>query len=520
MKKGLFASKFIKIILIVFCFFVLSLIIGITAFSAGKSKQEGYACQLLPEEYSTLIYIKNLPKLIKEFVKSDFAKKFKDNYVYLDFKYKYYQNVDMFFVKLNFNAEKFLKLIKKDLVIGKSGRNFFIISSINYKAKLIYSILNLDEDKKINEKKYKEYDVYYVAKGYYTVYYTIINNYLIITDNMSLIESIINNQKKPGSDKELYNTCSDEEIYIKTKPMGAHNKYDILPSFDTFGLKVNISNLDVNIFGVPYGEISKNNDLYVDKDFEFLKLMNNDFSLLYYNNLYNTKSVISEIIANHESRANNPGEVREAYKNLEGFDLFKDGAYFLFKSFGYSSNSSGLSPEAGVLLKLKNNLTKEDKKNAINSFKNIINFVFGIKNWDIKANELKNYTVNYSNDNSFCILIYDDWFLLCNGRDFMKKFIDKIESPGASLYDKYVDKLPDIKKNDLTAYLCVDLNSLINAVEPIFEEYISINLNFEDDEYQKSFGQFFDYTKAQGALFVKLYHNNESGYYGKIDFIK
>jgi hypothetical protein len=50
--------------------------------------------------------------------------------------------------------------------------------------------------------------------------------------------------------------------------------------------------MEINLFGTPYGDVLKNNMLYSQNDFEFLKLLSGDFSLLYYNNQYDLYGII------------------------------------------------------------------------------------------------------------------------------------------------------------------------------------------------------------------------------------
>ena len=97
--------------ILVFFAVIISFVIILNASNVPSNQLNSY--NFLPNGNISFIYFKDFQGVKNQYLKSDFAGKLKDNYIYLDFKYKYSQDVDLFFVKYNLNIEKISDLVKE-----------------------------------------------------------------------------------------------------------------------------------------------------------------------------------------------------------------------------------------------------------------------------------------------------------------------------------------------------------------------------------------------------------------------
>ncbi len=515
-----FETKILRISIFCLFFILITFFISIAIYSVNSDNKKSNACELIPENISSIIYIKDFPKLKKSFLNSDFAKKFKDNYIYLDFKYKYYQNVDLFFVKLNFNIEKFFNIIKNDFVLGELNNNYFVISTLDLKTKIIYSIFNLIPETKIVEIDLKNLKVYNFKKGEYNIYYTSINDFFVISTDLNVIVSIlnINNSKEKSSWAKLSTTVNANEIFYHKKldySEANYNKYSLLPNFYNVSLKLNIETIKLELNSISSPEFKPNDVAFTKNDFEFLKLLSTDFSMVYYNNDYNVSNVLYNIIA--YKNENGIREYSSLNEDLEEFKNFKTGAYFLYNGLG-SKYSDNLNPQIGIALRLKDDVSKSSKEKIMKSYQKIIESVFGISYWGL--NEYDEYSTISSEQHEFKIIITKNFFIFCNGSELANNIINNIGVQQITFYDKFYENLNMLDLNTLNCFCCINLDTSVNSIEPIFQEYANSKLYISGKEYDRSFGQLFQYLKSQRPVIVSLYYKKNIGYYGYLDYVK
>ncbi len=479
---------------------------------------ESLSC--LPDDYKSFYYFKNFPRIKAIFDESEFAKEMKDNYVYLDLKYKYSQSVDLFFVKFDFDVEGLFNRLNKDLLIGFTKKSFFIVAALDFQTQLIYSLFNLLPDTYMQKSSIMGHEINSFRKNDEEIYFTFLNNYLVITGERSTMAAILDSRKsKEVEDGKLLKSCSDEDIFIRTNLPPDYNPFDVLPDLGAISIKLNFNTFRAQVEAEPLQAeyLNKPDEKY--EYFQFLKYLPPDFSLCFFNRVFEAEEVFRQIFSNYAADPDYAYQAEENIKELKIFENFSDGGYFAFKNLGYTRSSSEVAPAMAFALQLKKGVSAGKLPSLMASVFRVFNFLFGFSGWDKTSH--KGYTRYDCRDNDFYIITFERFFILCSNSSIMQDITKRIESTQASLYDKLFDQFKLAEQDDLVFYMGIDMQSLFAALEPIFADYIQVQLSMEMGEYRKSFGRFFDFLKRRKPLFVTMQKaDNQRMYAGEIKFIK
>jgi hypothetical protein len=501
------------VILVVLGFFF------ITACGSSPIDKNLGALSCVPDQYKSFFYFKNFPRIKAIFEESEFSRQLKENYVYLDLKYKYSQSVDLFFVRFNFDLEELLKRINKDALIGFTERGFFIVASLDYQSQLIYSLFNLLPDTAIKKSSIMGQEVGSFTKNGEEIYFTFINDYLIISGDRIALSSILDGKmNKAISADTLLTSLSDEDIFIRTSMPKDYNPFEILPHLGGISIKLNFNTFKAQLEvestkAVSFKKAEENLEF-----FQFLKYLPPDFSLMFFNREYGLAEVLRQIFSNYKGESEYGDQAEENIKELKAFDNFSDGAYFSLKSLDYRRGGSEIEPNLAFALRLKKGVTAKQLSSLLTSVFRVFNFLFGFSGWDKSAG--KNYTLYSCRDNDFYIIASERFFILCTSKSIMEDISKRIETAQPSLYDKLVDNFKTIDQEALTYYMSINMQSLFSSLEPIFADYIQSRLDMEMGEYRNSFGQFLDFLKQRKPLFATMQKDKKQGQYsGEIRFI-
>ena len=507
---------FVIFIIVVFGVITTTIVAMNNLLPIGNKVKSIYAYELVPDNYKGFAYVKNFQSVKSTIEASMFANKFKDNYILMDMKQKYYQNIDLFFVKLNFNLIEFARLINDDFLIGKLDSNYFIIASINFSSQMIFSIVNTLPSQ-IKEYSYTNSKYYSIIKNNRNIYYSLISDYLVISDNDFVIKKIFDAQNKKIITDNISEMCQNEDIYIRNRMKTDINKYGILPDISTLGLKINTKNSNIELDCFPLSKISTSSITFSKNDFDVLKLFPQNFPLGYLNTLYDVKNTFNNLI-NNSSYENQGGELSEAQDSLDVFDNFASKVFIGFNTFAVDKKTDKISPELCFIFTLN---AESDIEILKSKLKNVVGLLVGEKEWNTTSNLPKNYISLKGTNSEFNITIYNNKYVILScGNRFTNDIISQITTPKPSLYDKFYAQTNESVTN-LTNCSFINTKSLIESLEPSFAKYIFRKINITQDEYNDSFGQFISYLKDKKSISVKLYYDNKKNiYYGKTDSVE
>lgn len=473
----------------------------------------------IPRGKNTFIYIKDFKNAKTLFSKTSFSQKLKNNYIYQDFKYKYSQDINLFFIKYNMNIEKLLEIINQDLLIGENNKDYYLAASVSFKSKLIYSILNILPDHTISELKYRNKSINYVQKGSGTIYYTLLEDYLIFTNETNIIQSMIDSylDKQKNYNEDLATICTVDDVYISYELKENYNKYRLLPEIMNVSLKINLRDYNTKLIGEPNEAVDYNKTESIN-NMSVLKYFNKNFSLFYYNGVYNFKDQISILVNNYRVEADDKNQInkkRDAQSNLKVFENIDNGAFFALNDLKLLKVTPSILPEICTIIKFKDGLNDKDRIDSLNKILNIFGFLFDVKSWAKDSKKFERYKDKESN---LSIISYDNFVYFVYGESFSNSIVNMIEKNQSSLYDKYYDK---IKNSASTFFICLNSFSISQSFEPIFQEYLNTKINLNKDEYNNSFGQFFSYLKEQDALYLTMsYIDNGKKLTGNLEYVK
>lgn len=472
---------------------------------------------LVPPGTSTLVYMKNLDKVRKTLKESNLVSSLKDNYIYQDFKYKYFQDTKLFFVTLNLNLDKILDMVNKDFLYGRHVEaGSFIIAHATLKTRILNMVFNIITGTAIEDKEYQGVGYRAVAKASGTVYYSMLGGYLTICDSSSVMESIIDTYISEGAEgqEDLDSKCGEDDIYVKAGMKPGYNTYDILPDLVSASFTVNTKTGAAQIGGYSEEPVSLgDNPISAD----ILKIIPKEFALFYYKRNYplqeNLDMVISSIKKNATS-SDTKKAAQNALKALDSLKLCKEGVCLSVNSLG-NPKSRSLSPQFAVFLEMK------DEKGGIaqaGAFRDIFSFVLGGGSWS-ETKESK-YTLFTGPAGVFSLIVTDRYVALCNDKTFAGSLMTNIKTPGPSLYDTFAKEAGALPAENIN-FACINPERIVTGMEPLFKQYISSRVTINKSEYDNGFGQLFTYVKEKKPLFISLSYNQEEGRYsGQADFIK
>jgi hypothetical protein len=474
----------------------------------------------LPDDYTTFVYIKNFPRIKEIFDRSEFATELKDNYVYLDLKYKYSQSVDLFFVKVDLDPEALFTRVNRDLLMGLTKDSFFVVASLDFQSQLIYSLFNLLPDAYIQKSRIMGQEVGSFNKNGREIYFSFQNGYLVLAGDRNTMAALLDSKRNKNAEGgALIGSCTDEDIYIRTSMPKDYNPFDLLPHLGKISVRLNLSTFHAALEAEPTRHVSFSKPQEEYEYFQFLKYLPPDFALCYFNREYEAAEVLRRIFLNYEHDSRYAYRAEENIKELEVFNNFSDGACFAFKTLGYGRGSNEMAPGLAFALRLKEGIAAGDLASIYASVFRVFNFLFGFSGWDREPH--KNYTIYNCRDNDFHIIVFNRYIILCSSRNISGDIAQRIDAAQASLYDTLFAEFKSSGRDDLVYYMAVNMHSLFSELEPVFSDYIRGRLDMDRGEYDNSFGQFIGFLKDREPLYISLSENKNKGMYtGEVKFIK
>lgn len=507
-------------ILLIFSIFSIITVFAVGNISSAIPKIPSY--KYLPEYYDNFIYIKDFKNAEKQWKSSDIYKTMKNNFVYMDYKYKYFDTLDNYLIKFNFNTEKLISLAAGEVTAGNTGNNYFIITGMTFTAKQLLSILNILPDSPINKLNHKEVEYYRVNKSQKDLYYVKLGEHTLFGTNVSFITSAIDKylSSQFSYKKELFDIINDNEVFVHVKFPSDFNKFEIIPSsLNTFDLIFNLSNYKTAIISSPVNpQTAKTGTLSYR---ESLKNIPADIPLCVYNSSKDVKTFISEIL---EYRVNlsgieNPEEFRNKINKADSvLNKYNNGMIFILDSLLSESSS----PNLGFMLIPDKELTSNEyKKNAVD-LKNTAEILLGLSEDGWTKTEKSRYTM-FSNSGFVVVSGSNIAGLISDANNtFSQRVTSLMESQGASLYDLIYKKDGGNNLNNEITFLYLNNKSMASMVEPLLIKYIN-TLNVTDRDYENSFGAIFKYIKGKEPYIITLENkenNFGSVFYGTGEFLK
>lgn len=460
--------------------------------------QQLEAFSFIPKDFSKYLFVKSTPDSYEVAMGSDFYKNFKKNYLLLDLKYNYSEDIDLFFTRFNMEFEDLLSYIEKDTVFGVGKSGFFLVASMTYKSKIFTSILNISNKTTIGEKSIKGYKIYNIKKGSGYICYTIINDYILFADNDKTISKMIDSAVNEENKELDYSNISDTSIIYKTQVDYRENPFDLFPLVKNMEVKFDLSTRELSFIADPSNpeyEYEDNGDLNYH---ETLKLIDFDTPLVYYNSSYSLKNILPSLLENPDT--NFSKEIEE----LQG------GVYFIVDEI--KPLLSNDNPSLAMIVNLK----KNEELSVDNEFISVTEEILGTT-WE--EEEISKGVKLYSSSISSFYMVgeAETRYALFTNINMVNSYLDKLNNPGSSLYDRYKNKLGT--DNDLLeSFMCINSKTLTETSRDLIQRYLYSSINMGDDEYNKSFKPFIDYFELMGEGYLNFkYDNEQKRFYGKLN---
>lgn len=456
------------------------------------------ASSFIPINYSQFTYFKSGDTAYNKFIKNNFYTTLKDNYLFLDFKYSFSENNDMFFTRFNFDFNSIFKYIDRDVSFGVTDTGFFLVASMTLKSKVLTSLLNVAPENVIRETKEKGHKIYYINKESTSIFYTVVNDYIIFADSkktvISALTSAINGT---NSNRDYYTTLDDSELIYVKKLNVNNNPFDILPNLEEVEVVYHTENQSLKYRAYPYKEIIEVQRAVEPKPFETLKLLNEDLALVLYNSEYDFKNIVKSF-ATDNNRDRVKGLSDEIASKLKG-------TYFVAGDL--SNLITGGSPELGLILNVVNGLEIEIEALELSSE---LLGVYWIEN---SLTPTVSFYMEQVSD--FYMIISDSNIAIFTNRILADDYYSKLENKGVSLYDKHLKSL-NLEK-DPYSFICFNPEEINSSLEPHIKRYLFSNINMDDYEYQRSFGSLLNYFSGLKPGYMDLNYNREKGnFYGSV----
>ncbi|MCP4181456.1 MAG: hypothetical protein GY756_27145, partial [bacterium] len=260
------------------------------------------AISFLPENYLQFAYFDNAAITYEKFTHNDFYTKLKDNYLFLDFKYNFAEDRDMFFAKFNFDFNSIFSYIEKDALLGITNNSFFLVASISFKSKLITSVLNIAPQSVIQKSKKRNYTIYHIRKGSESIFYSVVNEYIIFADSeMTLMDSVDAAERNLNEARNYTERVNDNELIYVKKINSANNPFDLFPVLSEIEILYNTQTEAISYVGLPEdkGEVG---EILVDRySHQTLKYLDPELPLVFYNSSYDFISILKSIASNKNS---------------------------------------------------------------------------------------------------------------------------------------------------------------------------------------------------------------------------
>ena len=508
------------LLLLFFSIFSIVTVFAINGISKVKPQIPSY--KYIPDYYDNFIYIKDFKSTEKQWKTTDIYKTIKNNFVYLDYKYKYFDTLDNYLIKFNFNTEKLISMADGEVTAGNIGSNYFIITRMTFSAKQLLSILNILPDSPVNKLNYQNVDYFQVKKSQKELYYTKLGEHTIFATNAGFITSSIDKyiSNKFTYTKELYDIVSDEEIFVHVRLSGDLNKFEIIPkSLTSFDLVLNLTDYKTSIISnLINSEIKRSGSLSYK---ESLKNIPADIPLCVYNSSKDIKTFVADLMAYRKnlSGIDNPKDYQTKADNSSNIlNKYNNGLLFVVDSLMSESNS----PNLGFMIIPDKELTPPEYKQNANDLKVTAELLLGLdsNNWT-KTEKVK--YIKYTNGDFSVISGAKIAGLISETNNTLSERITTLmENQGKSLYDFVYKKKSADNTNNEISLIYINNNSMAMMLEPILINYIN-TLNVTDNDYENSFGALFNHLKKSEPYLITL-ENKENSFgkvfYGNGEFVK
>lgn len=453
----------------------------------------------LPNGYQKFFYFKDSKSAYETFKNSELYSSLNDNYLFLDLKYNYLENVDMFFTKFNFDFNSVFNYINADTTFGVGEKSFFLIASMTWESKVFISLLNIAPDSVINESEYKGQKLYTVKKGNNSLHYAVVNNYVVFSDTLNGLKESILSVIEPDLDYRGYTQGVDpNEVVYVTKIDYRKNPFDLFPNMSEIKVKYNTVSQSVSYSALPISNfkeyIDKNDDLY----HETLKYFDKDTPLVLYNSSYDIKGILNSLISSEERTQYGP--------LLDILEKRVGGVYFLVDDL--VPLLSEKDPELGFILNINPGEEELDK------IKDLTQSILGVV-WGDGISD-SGVTIYRAQQSSFSMVISNNNIAIFTNQEFAKNYMNKIITPEYSLYDKHKDNFYD-DNSSLDSFICYNPEEIKKSSELIIKRYIFSSISMDDDEYLKSFGEILDLISDLKSGYMNYSYDKESNeFYGSI----
>lgn len=457
------------------------------------------AIDFLPESYDIFFYLKNSKEAFEIFQDGEFYNSIKDNYLYMDLKYSYLENIDLFFTKFDFNFNSIFKYINSDTLFGLTKNSFFLVASMTFESKILISLLNIAPDSIIGESVYAGHTIYSVKKGNNSLFYTVINGYIIFADTISGIKESITSVVNPETDYTNYieGVENNEVIYV-TKINSSNNPFDIFPLVSEVAVNYNVENHKISFNATPdetfYSYVDRNDENY----HETLKYLSAATPMLYYNASYKIKDILTPLLTD------------EGYflhsDTIERLERILGGVYFLVDDIEplFFKNDPGL----GLILNIK------PDGSDYNDILRLIENVLGVK-W-IEENRSEGVTLYKAEDSSFSLVTKSENIGVFTNSELAGDFYERSLTPQYSLYDQNQKHFSDDNKL-LDSYLTYNPLTISDTSIKLIKRYLFSKIHMTEDEYSRSFGDIIELVSGFKPGYIEYKFNEESGkFYGSI----
>lgn len=446
------------------------------------------AASFIPKEYKQFVYLKDGQTAYNNFTKNSLYTSLSENYLFLDLKYNFSENKDMFFTKFNFDFNSIFKYIESDASFGVTNNGFFLIASMSFKSKVLTSLLNVAPENIVQETVEKGHKIYYINKESASIYYAVVNNYILFSDSRPLIASSLDaaiNNYNSSMDTAALN--SSELIYSK-KIESNKTPFDLFPLLSKVDVIYDTATEFIRYSGAP--KVTDKEDVKNDPDaFETLKLIDKDTAIVLYNSEYELESIFGSM-SNSENRSEVKANAKKVAENLNG-------VYFLAGDL--NGLITGGAPELGLILNVNSEADLESTSVELTSQ------LLGV-NW--YQGEKKGFYESEISD--FYLIVSEKNIAVFTKENLAVNYYDKITNKGMSLYDMHVNSFGSLTDTNLNSYICFNPDKLNSSLEGLIKRYLFSNINMDEYEYDKSFGGVLTYLSTIKPGYMDLNYNQES----------
>lgn len=514
--KNIKRVAFAGLLVILFSLFSLAGVFALRTMTT-KVKPAYPAYQMGAKACNEFIYIKDFDTVRDKWLAGALYQQFKNNYVYLDYKYKYFETINNYLVRFNFNIEKLLKIVHGDLLVGRyNSSNYCVIAQLDLEAKYMLSILNIIPETQVVKSRYGTTNYYTVKKGSGSIYYAQLGEYVAFCTSMNQLTWIIDgyNKHEIVITHDLYDEMADNGAFIKMFLPVDYAKFGILPRIDSLDIMLDLDTLKAKIMS------NTKNAGYMGKSAfsyrEALKYLPQNLPLCTYNGTADVYGIITSIMGNETGKPdkNNGGDpVADMLDKSEVLDDYNNGVVFMVNSFGIGSDYGEPEPQLGFMIMPDKALDRAAYVQNGTRLRDLAGSLLGIEQWDAVSGA--KYMQWSNSSTGFTVISTERAAGIFTGDLLPKAIVSQISSQGQSLYDLVYGKgVANSQKQSCMIYL--NNEALVNDMEPTFIDYLQKDLSVNSNDYDNSFGGLFDYLKKKPPYFIEIARDSNDGYYNGV----